>query len=81
MSWSILFGCALHIFIDVFESWCSRFDPTIRVAYSTTEIVKARSELKHGIVREALEIAGLDSSLEITTIGDVPAGTGMGSSS
>lgn len=58
-----------------------RFENTIRVAYSTTEIVETLSELKHGLVREALHMAGLDRSLEITTIGDVPAGTGMGSSS
>ncbi len=58
-----------------------RFESTIRLAYSMTEIVENPAELKHDLVREALDITGLDSSLEITTIGDVPAGTGMGSSS
>jgi len=58
-----------------------RFENSIRLAYSMTEIVDSPEELKHHLVREALDIAGLDTSLEITTIGDVPAGTGMGSSS
>jgi len=58
-----------------------RFEDTIRVAYSTTEIVETVAQLKHSLVREALYATGLEKSLEITTIGDVPAGTGMGSSS
>ena len=38
-------------------------------------------EVKHELVREAMRRAEIDEPLEITTIGDVPAGTGMGSSS
>jgi D-glycero-alpha-D-manno-heptose-7-phosphate kinase len=66
-----------HMYVTVGD----RFDETIRVAYSKTEIVDSPSELKHSLVREALSLMGLDRSLEISTIGDVPAGTGMGSSS
>jgi len=66
-----------HMYVTV----SARFEKTIRVAYSTTEIVESLSELKHALVREALRATGIDRSLEITTIGDVPAGTGMGSSS
>jgi D-glycero-alpha-D-manno-heptose-7-phosphate kinase len=44
-------------------------------------VVETASQLKHSLVREALAITELDRALEITTIGDVPAGTGMGSSS
>jgi D-glycero-alpha-D-manno-heptose-7-phosphate kinase len=66
-----------HMYVTVGE----RFDDSIRVAYSRTEIVDSPSELKHDLVREALSLTGLDRSLEISTIGDVPAGTGMGSSS
>lgn len=66
-----------HMYVTVGE----RFDDSIRVAYSKTEIVNAPSELKHSLIREALDLTGLDRSLEISTIGDVPAGTGMGSSS
>ncbi len=58
-----------------------RFDSTIRVSYSKTEIVANADEIRHPIVREALRLTGLTQGLEITSIADLPAGTGMGSSS
>ncbi len=58
-----------------------RFDHTIRVSYSSTEIVDAVDKIAHPIVREALKTAGLKDSLEITSIADIPAKTGLGSSS
>jgi D-glycero-alpha-D-manno-heptose-7-phosphate kinase len=58
-----------------------RFDHTIRVSYSRTEIVSTVDEIQHPIVREALRLVGIDQGIEITSIADVPAGTGMGSSS
>ncbi len=76
-------GAVLSTTIDrhMYVTVGARFGPSIRVAYSRTEIVESPAQLKHTIVREALAVTGLDRSLEITTIGDVPAGTGMGSSS
>ena len=38
-------------------------------------------EVQHELVREAMRLIEIDEPLEITTIGDVPSGTGMGSSS
>lgn len=58
-----------------------RFDSSIRVAYSKTEIVDSPADLEHTIVRAALRVTGIEGQIEITTIGDVPAGTGTGSSS
>src|SRR5687767_6218228 len=58
-----------------------RFEPSTRVAYSRTEICDHIEDIQHTIVREALKLTGLSRHLEIVTIGDVPAGTGMGSSS
>jgi D-glycero-alpha-D-manno-heptose-7-phosphate kinase len=58
-----------------------RFDNSIRASYSVTEIVTEVDQLKHELIREAIKMAGLDGGLEITSIGDVPAGTGLGSSS
>ena len=58
-----------------------RFEPSLRVSYSKTEIVDHPDELEHPIVREALKLLGLDSHLEIVSIADLPANTGMGSSS
>ncbi|MCL4210824.1 MAG: GHMP kinase [Phycisphaeraceae bacterium] len=58
-----------------------RFEPSVRVAYSKTEIASTRDEVQHTIVKAALELVDLGPHMEIVTIGDVPAGTGMGSSS
>lgn len=58
-----------------------RFDDTIRVSYSRTEIVKDVEEIQHPIVREVLKLVGITQSIEIVSIADIPAGTGLGSSS
>jgi len=66
-----------HMYVTVHR----RFEPSIRIAYTKTETANSVGEIQHELVREALRKVGLDESLEITTIADVPAGTGMGSSS
>lgn len=58
-----------------------KFDNKIRASYRITEIVDDVNDLKHGLIRESLKMAGLDGGIEITSIGDIPAGTGLGSSS
>jgi D-glycero-alpha-D-manno-heptose-7-phosphate kinase len=57
-----------------------RFDRSIRVSYSRTEIVEHASQIEHPIVREALALLGLEHGLEIISMADVPAQTGLGSS-
>ena len=66
-----------HIYVTIHR----RFEPTIRVSYSRTEIASTLDEVQHELVRETMRLTEIDDPLEITTIGDVPAGTGMGSSS
>jgi D-glycero-alpha-D-manno-heptose-7-phosphate kinase len=77
------YGAVLSTAIDqhVYVSVHRRFEPNIRVAYSRTEIAESAGQLQHELVREAMRMVGIDEPLEITTVGDVPAGTGMGSSS
>jgi D-glycero-alpha-D-manno-heptose-7-phosphate kinase len=58
-----------------------RFEKSIRVSYSQTEIVDSVEGIKHPIVREALKLLKIDSGIEITSIADVPSNTGLGSSS
>lgn len=58
-----------------------RFDSTIRASYAHTEIVNHASEINHPIIREALRATGIDHGVEITSIADIPAQTGLGSSS
>jgi D-glycero-alpha-D-manno-heptose-7-phosphate kinase len=58
-----------------------RFEKTIRLSYSLTEIVESVEEIKHPIVREALKLLKIDFGIEITSIADVPSNTGLGTSS
>jgi D-glycero-alpha-D-manno-heptose-7-phosphate kinase len=58
-----------------------RFEKTTRVAYTRVEIAETIDQIEHTLAREALRMTELGPYLEITTVGDVPAGTGMGSSS
>lgn len=58
-----------------------KFDNQIRASYSSTEIVSHPDELKHELIRESLKLAGIYNGLEITSISDIPSGTGLGSSS
>lgn len=58
-----------------------KFDNMLRVSYSKTEIVEGIEELHHELVREALKIVGINGGVEITSIADIPSGTGLGSSS
>jgi D-glycero-alpha-D-manno-heptose-7-phosphate kinase len=53
----------------------------IRVKYSQTETVDRLEDLRHPLLREAMLKTGVRGGLEISSIADIPAGTGMGSSS
>jgi D-glycero-alpha-D-manno-heptose-7-phosphate kinase len=66
-----------HIYVTIHR----RFESTIRVSYSRTEVASTLDDIQHELVREAMRRVEIDEPLEITTIGDVPSGTGMGSSS
>ncbi len=69
---------AKHIHVTVNK----RFDNSVRVGYSKTEIVEDFEDLEHELVREAMRMTGVTHSVEITTIADIPSrGTGLGSSS
>lgn len=50
------------------------------IKYSALERAKTIPEIKHPIVRSALELLSVGPSLEIVSLADIPAGTGLGSS-
>ena len=58
-----------------------RFDDDIRVSYSKTEIVGNVDDLQHELCKECLKTVGITKGIEITSISDIPSGTGLGSSS
>lgn len=68
-----------HISIKTLKS--PFFDHNIRVAYSKTELVKEVEEIEHPSVRESLKFLGMKGNLDIHIFADLPAKTGLGSSS
>jgi D-glycero-alpha-D-manno-heptose-7-phosphate kinase len=65
----------------IFVTIKKRFDAKIRVGWTRTEIVDSVDEVQHELIREAMRMTGIEKSVEITTMGDIPAGAGLGSSS
>lgn len=53
----------------------------LRLHYSHSEVVDHVSELRHELAREALRAHGVEHTFEVSSIADLPAGTGLGSSS
>lgn len=49
--------------------------------YTQSEVVDHVSQLRHELAREALTMHGIKDSIEVASIADLPAGTGLGSSS
>jgi D-glycero-alpha-D-manno-heptose-7-phosphate kinase len=76
-------GFVVAAAVDKFVNVCvaRRFQNTIRLAYSESEIVDSVDQIKHRIFRAALEMAKIPNGLELHTLADVPANTGLGSSS
>jgi len=57
------------------------FQSRIHISYSSTENVQKIDEVEHPIVREALRLLDIQDAIDISTTADIPAGTGLGSSS
>jgi len=58
-----------------------RFDKMIYINYSKKEIVSSIDNIEHDLVREAMRKTGIKNGVEITTLSDIPSGSGLGSSS
>lgn len=57
------------------------FNEGIYLKYSEIEYVKTVDEVSHNIIREALKLENLNTpQVEISSIADLPSGTGLGSS-
>jgi D-glycero-alpha-D-manno-heptose-7-phosphate kinase len=66
-----------YVYINVHR----RFADGFLLKYSHLEEAATIDEIKHPIIREALRLAGVqERNLEITSMADIPAGTGLGSS-
>jgi len=57
------------------------FTPGIFLKYSELEKIKVVDEIQHPIMREAIRLLDFKTpQIEITTLADIPSGTGLGSS-
>ena len=56
-------------------------DRKVRLHYTKSETVDNVAELEHELAREALRMHGIADGIEIASLADLPAGTGLGSSS
>ena len=66
-----------YVYVNVMRP----FTEGIFLKYSQLEHVNKIEDVKHPIIREALQMMGFKTpQLEITTLADIPAGTGLGSS-
>jgi D-glycero-alpha-D-manno-heptose-7-phosphate kinase len=76
-------GFLLAAAIDkyVYATVLRPFSPGIYLKYSKIEHVNHINDVQHPIIREVLKEMKLDTpQIEITTLTDIPAGTGLGSS-
>ena len=66
-----------YVYITINEA----FWPQIRLKYSKLEEVETVEQIQHPIIREAMKLTGVTGpSLDIVSLSDIPAGTGLGSS-
>ena len=65
-----------YVYITLHRS----FRPGYIIKYSELEHVERASDIRHPIVRTAIALLGTDGRIEITSMADIPAGTGLGSS-
>ncbi len=56
-------------------------DRLIRLHYTKSETVEHVDALQHDLAREALRAHGIKDAIELASVADLPAGTGLGSSS
>jgi D-glycero-alpha-D-manno-heptose-7-phosphate kinase len=76
-------GCLIAAAIDkyVYVTVTRPFTQGVYLKYSSLEHVEKVEQVRHPIIREALALQKLDTpQIEITSLADIPAGTGLGSS-
>jgi D-glycero-alpha-D-manno-heptose-7-phosphate kinase len=66
-----------YVYITLHET----FVPDLIIKYSRLERVSKVEDIEHPIIREAVKLVGLEAAyFELTSMADIPAGTGLGSS-
>lgn len=75
-------SCAINKYVYVhIKRHDESFGEKYRISYSKVEHPKSISEIKNNIVRESLRFLNFNEPVHISILSDLPAGTGLGSSS
>lgn len=75
-----VFTMAINKYMYILLKRRSVADRQIIVRYSQVETVDSIDEIRHPLAREAFRLHGLRDTIELTSIADMPARTGLGSS-
>ena len=78
----IVVGAAIdrHVYVSVNRN-SQFFDYKTRISYRKTELVNSVEDIEHPSVKACLQYLEIDSGLDINIFSDIPARTGLGSSS
>ena len=70
-----------YVFISISKFYSKLFDYSIRISYKQVECVKSLDEIKHTPFKECLRLHGIENDVEVDYTAELPAFTGLGSSS
>jgi D-glycero-alpha-D-manno-heptose-7-phosphate kinase len=65
-----------YVYVGVHDTFAAEY----LVKYSEMEKVQHAADIRHPVVREALLMHGIEPGIEVISLADIPAGTGLGSS-
>jgi D-glycero-alpha-D-manno-heptose-7-phosphate kinase len=75
-----IFAMCINKYMYILLNRRSVCDRKIVIRYSQVETVDSIEEIKHPLAREALRLHNVCANIELTSIADMPAKTGLGSS-
>lgn len=68
-----------HVYVTV-KRHSTLFEERYRLNYSETELVQSIDDIDNMIIRECLRLVPVEPPLYVSTVGDIPASSGLGSS-
>ena len=71
-------GIDKYMYVALNVPWADR---KVRLHYTQSEMTDRVADLRHDLAREALLAHGIEDAIEVASLADLPAGTGLGSSS
>lgn len=70
-----------YVFVSISKFYSKLFDYSIRISYKKVECVNSLDEITHTPFRECLRLHGIENDVEVDYTAELPAYTGLGSSS